>query len=172
MNNKIVCFSAADKQAKTNFKKTVTNFINFQELNNKFNLIEPHPNITHVSIWGARWDKLWKKLNKNDVVLFYANHKFISYGTLIFRIESSEVAKYLWGSNEYKYLVIMSPHALIECPRDKFWKEFNYATKFYIQGLRIPDIKVQREILSKYGDIQSFLEDVLEIEKINLPYYN
>ncbi|MGG1676879.1 hypothetical protein ACIFOT_14165 [Neobacillus sp. NRS-1170] len=171
MEGKIVCFSAADNHSRANFKKTVLNCIDLNDLETKFFKIDKPSNIQHVSIWGARSEKLWNELNTNDVILFYANYQFISYGTLMCKIQSKEIAEYLWDEKAYKNLVIMSPHVKIGCSREKFWKAFNYADKFYILGLRIPFVKRQKEIVSEYGSIQAFLEYALDLDKMDLPNF-
>lgn len=171
MEGKIICFSAANKESRINYEKTVTSLINLKEINKKFPSINIPPNIHFASIWGARWEKLWKDININDIALFYANRRFISYGMIVSMIQSKEIAEYLWGTHEYKNLVLMSPHIKIDSSREKFWKAFNYAPHLYIQGLRIPYVRRQREIINEYGSLPAFLKDALDLQDINLPKY-
>jgi hypothetical protein len=70
----------------------------------------------------------------------------------------------LWGFDEYKNLVLLTPPIQIDTSRDKFWEAFNYAPRLYIQGARIPYVKRQIEIANKYGSIQSFLNEVLDLK--------
>ncbi|MBY0062362.1 hypothetical protein [Priestia aryabhattai] len=171
MNNKIVCFSAADKMAKTNYNKTVLNSVNLIDLQNKFGKLDIHQNVIYGSIWGARSSKLWENLNINDIVLFYAHKRFISYGTIMYKSQDTKIAEYLWDTSGYKNLVFMSPHIQIDSCRTPFWKAFNYAPKFYIMGLRIPLVQQQQELINQYGTIENVLKRLLSLKELKIEYY-
>nr|WP_304219959.1 hypothetical protein [Fredinandcohnia onubensis] len=169
MERKIVCFSAADRKSRENYEKSVLKPIELKELNKKIKV--SNIPMEFVSIWGVRWDKIWKDIMTNDIVLFYANRRFISYTTVITKLQSNDISEYLWGTDEYKNLVIMSPIVRIESSREDFWKAFNYAPRLYIQGARIPFIKRQIELVTEYGSIELFLKEALNLDNLNLPKF-
>lgn len=171
LQGKIVCLSAANKESRRNYEKTVLKPIELKALITKFSISNIPTHIQFASIWGVRWEKIWDDIYTNDIALFYANRRFISYGTIISKIKSKEIAEYLWDSDEYKKLVLMSPIVQIDCSREKFWEVFNYAPRLYIQGVRIPYVKRQEEIVSEFGSIKLFLEKVLNLDEMYLPRF-
>jgi hypothetical protein len=168
LKRKIVCFSAANNESRKNYENTVLKSIATDKLISEFNISNIPDSAKLASVWGVRWEKIWKDIETNDIALFYANRKFISYGTIMGKKISKELAEYLWNSDEYKNLVIISPVVKINSSREKFWKAFNYAPGLYIQGARIPYIKKQKEIISEFGSLQLFLEDVLCLNEVHL----
>lgn len=169
MERKIVCLSAANAESKRNYEKTVLTPLNLSKFKNFLINIDIPINNQVASIWGVRWDKIWEDISVNDIALFYANRRFISYGTIISKTQNKELAEYLWDSDEYKNLLLLSPVIQINSSREKFWKAFNYAPRLYIQGARIPFIKRQEEIVTEYGSLRTFLENVLDIDELILP---
>lgn len=168
MEGKIVCFSAANKESRVNYEKTVINCVDLRALETKFSKLNIPSDIQFASVWGARWEKIWSNLSTYDITLFYAHRRFISYGTIICKFQSKEISEYLWGTSEYKNLVFMSPHIQINSCREKLWKAFNYAPGLYIQGLRIPFVKRQKEIKDEYGSIAVFLKEALDLDEMHL----
>lgn len=164
----MICFSAANNEAKENYIKTVLQPINLDWVKSQFGDFDTPKDLNCASIWGARLEKLWADIKTNDIALFYANRHFISYGTIVTKLKNPQLANYLWGTDEYKHIVIISPVIKINSPREKFWKAFNYAPRLYIQGLRIPFVKRQQEILSEFNSIQNFLKYALELDKVTL----
>jgi hypothetical protein len=100
--------------------------------------------------------------------LFYKDRKFISYGKIINTSKCEETAKEIFGNSIYNLIIIMEQNKIIDQTRDKLWKVFNYSESARIQGMMIPNIKIQNELLNNYrNNIKELVYDLLD-EKGNV----
>jgi hypothetical protein len=160
MDQKLICFSACAPNVLEKYNRTVLHPVDLH----KFDL--NIDGVTKASIWGMSVLKRWQSINSGDFALFYSGRKFISYGKVVSTLDRPDIARALWASPLYRYLVLMSPVVPITCPRDKFWKVFGYSERYSIQGFVIPRRDVLYQAKEEYGSLESFLEQVLDIDEI------
>ncbi|MGG0184722.1 hypothetical protein [Bacillus rhizoplanae] len=171
MEQKIICFSACSSEAYKNFQESVEQPLSVNQLgkNIKVAIQEVDSSLDSVSIWAMRYSpknqKLWEKIDEGDIALFYGNRKFISYGKIIKTLMCEQAAKNIFGDTIYKLLIIMEKNKAVDQKRDKLWNTFKYSEIARIQGMMIPNIKVQNELLQLHNNnISSLLNDLLEIK--------
>jgi hypothetical protein len=169
-NNKLICFSASQGRAYSNFKKSVAK---------PSRLVKPvldqigcDQNDGLYSVWGMRYspknEMLWKKINRGDKALFYGHKQFIGFGDIVGRVKSKELAKHYFNDEIYHLIIILEPVTVMDVSRDKLWKLFHYSEVARVQGMMIPNLMLQRQLIREHETLDNFLNFALDLEeKVN-----
>lgn len=158
---KIICFSASNGEAYKNFNNTVATP---SKLDEKIRS-EIKSGETLHSIWAMRHSRknlgLWSKINSGDIALFYGHKKFIGYGEIIGTLNSEEISKKYFNKHIYTLIIVLKPVKLEEKKRDRMWELFKYSEQARVQGMMIPNIQIQNDLLKDYKDVDHLVEYIM-----------
>lgn len=122
-------------------------------------------------VWGNKESKKksWDKMEYGDHVLFYKGRegdeqkgKFLYSGTLLFKQHSKELGLALWapktGEEPWTCIFFLEDLKQINLPISDMTNLAGYSSNFVVQGF-MPLSKVGvKNIISKYGTIEKFLD--------------
>lgn len=109
----LVLQPTSDKVAKINFKKTLANSIQLNDIEGYLNpkevneLRKIYP-LGNCFIWGVKSGgnettlKQYSKLKQNDLVIFYQDKKFYAFAEVQFLSKSKELAEFLWDDQIFE----------------------------------------------------------------------
>lgn len=116
-------------------------------------------------IWGNQIAKRgsWNKIEIGDYIAFYAKGKFVYVGRCVFKKQSSELARHLWGNvpgktHTWEYTFFLDEIRPISVPLQIFKDLGNYKEKFIVQGFMPLNKLGMNNLLKTYGSIQTFLD--------------
>ncbi|NCU19058.1 hypothetical protein [Pallidibacillus pasinlerensis] len=163
--NKIICFSASSKEAYNNFINTTTKPIKDELISEQITSKCDED----YFLWAMRYSKknesLWKKINKGDYALFYRNKKFIGYGEILGTFLSEELASKYYNNIIYKLIIVLKSVKVMEFSREKMWKLFKYSDVARIQGMMIPNLVVQKQLLNEHNNIANLINHILDLQE-------
>jgi 5-methylcytosine-specific restriction endonuclease McrA len=119
-----------------------------------------------VFVWGCQpsLENKWRNLEEGDYVLFYAKGKFISIGEVYLKTFNETLARKLWPVNTetskpWSCLFFVKNLRDINVPVSQFREMTGYRFD-RVQGfMRVSD-KYFREILSRYGSTDNFMNSL------------
>jgi hypothetical protein len=121
-------------------------------------------------VWGARNTegnrRQFMKMSKGDYVLMTLNGKVVLIAEVSFKLNSPQLAKYFWRTNEagetWENIYFLINEKTVEIPLEELNKYIGYSLGFRPQGLMAIDTKKQEDFESQYGEIYDL---VLSLDK-------
>lgn len=164
---KILLQPCSGKEAMDHFEDTINNSVSMGLLQS---YLEPEEisklqelGTGQVNVWGftpkkgESTRKEWRALEKNDLVLFYANKRFFHVAKVHSKVHNPELAKKLWGDDSkgytWEYIYFVKDARGIELPYNPTIlrkKDGNpYAENHVVQGATILD-ETNSEVMYNY----------------------
>ena len=104
MSKSIFLISIDNQKLLLNFEKTVKKKITTKKLN-QFKIPSSIKKIKNISMWGLNStlenERLWKKINKGDVLLFLKNKKYFCKCKVLEKFDSSEISRKFWADEVF-----------------------------------------------------------------------
>jgi len=127
---KIILQPCANKDAKDHFQKTIRNSIGSED----------------IVIWGVKKNnkEKWRTLREGDLVLFSANRRFFSKGTIVATMHNQSLARRLWKIDEeddqtWEYIYFMSDSGEIDKGVAQLNETMGYKENYNIRSFQIID---------------------------------
>lgn len=197
---KVILQPCGCKESQKHFEKTIQGmnfnlerlkqFLNKEEYDN---LLKIYPS-KKCMIWGLKkYNKgklsakynTWKRIDKGDITLFSGNKKIFLKATITYKIENSELAKYLWDCDDdnetWELIYFLDEAQNIDISYEKFNLIVGYKKNYIIQGFSLLNNEATERFLNYYNfesykynynnlNEQEFFNS-LEVEETN-PFQN
>lgn len=171
---------ACNPNAEANIEKSLRKKINLKEIYDKCNpelqdVIREAgiQDATAVNIWGTTADKIqvWNKMEPGDGVLYYTKGEeegfFQFYGTVLARIDSSEISEKVWGSSEFRYIHICENTPCIHLNKKAVFDFLDYKMN-KVQGFMRVSQEKWESVRSSFEYMDEFVEYLFEIDELEL----
>jgi hypothetical protein len=116
-------------------------------------------------VWGNKETKrpTWEKMNRGDIVLFYAEGEFVYAGVCLFKKHSQPLAKEMWPEDpkapgiHWNCVFFLRDMQKISLPLKKIIQLCNYEEKFVVQGFMPMNATGVAAVEQEFGSPELFV---------------
>ena len=167
MNSKIFLFPAGGPEAKKHYEASVDKVIKLKDLSEyldsySLNKIFYGDNVENcqIALWGLaptkRLDNLYKKIERNDIVMFVQGGEIISFAMVLMKIESPFLSEKYWESNEWSNIIFLtSVKKTNHISLQDIFKSLDYNANYILRGPILLDHNKSKDIVNRYECIKS-----------------
>lgn len=145
------------------FRKSAENPIDLTEHNVKSTIINKLSRPKRTRVWGVKEGHqnrhYYKKMNKEDVLLFYNKGYYIYSGKVGVKFENHEISKHYWDNIPAKQLYSINNFQSIDLSKEVLNQACGYKLDYRPQSSKIVDTQPQWKLKQEYGSISNFLSE-------------
>jgi hypothetical protein len=165
MTARLVMAPASDANAWPNFEHSVRRGVPLADFagltSEQRRIVGRHARHGRVRMWGSRENKdsVWDRVRGGDVLLFYANKRFVAAGVVTAKVRDADIANAVWRPvpGVWHNILFLGNVQKLSLPPRPVGAALDYEPLWVPQEFYFPNQEAQALVVGAYGTVAAFV---------------